>query len=81
MPFSNISVNRNKTKISTYNATLSNGLIIALEFYKACCNVEVARILYCQSHIAVLPKQLEHEVVSQICYGLEDEKKRKKKLA
>lgn len=58
-------------KCCTYNATLCNGFIIALELYQACGHVEVTRIFYCQSHITVLPEQLEHEVISHICYGLE----------
>lgn len=54
----------------TYNTALSNGFFIPLELYKRRCNVKVAWIFNSQSHVPVLPKQLEHEVVTHICNGL-----------
>ena len=57
----------------TYNSALSNGFFISLELYQGCCHVKVAWIFNSQSHVPVLPKQLEHEVIAHICYCLTEE--------
>lgn len=64
-------VYKHRSGSCTYNTTLCNCFVKALKLYKACCQVEVTRIFYCQSHISILSKQLEHEIISQICYGLD----------
>lgn len=57
-------------KSYTYNAALSYSFFIAVQLNQTGRRVKMAWILYSQSHIPILPKQLEHEVISHISYGL-----------